>query len=71
MSESYDVKVYMEESAWLSLRPTQEICEFTDLEEAVDEAKLWPEAYQVVVVSRGESQAGESGEYVFELNDIG
>jgi len=69
-SALFGVKVYLTKEECDELRPTYEFEGFEDKAEAISEAELWPEAYQVVVVARSEDNEQESGEYVFMLKKI-
>lgn len=66
----FDVKVYMTKGEWDSSAPSQVVAAFDEIADAIEEAKLWPEAYQVVVVARSDDHTHETGESVFALKDI-
>jgi hypothetical protein len=66
-SACFDVKVYLTKEEWDNKVPSQEIDAFEEIEDAIEEAQLWPEAYQVIVVASGDDTY-DAGEYVYALN---
>ena len=61
----FDVLVYLTIDEWKALNPAHTIERFEELEEAIEEASLWLEAYQVVVIARGDENKYEPGEHVY------
>jgi hypothetical protein len=68
-SASFDVQIFSTESEWKDLKPTRVLDSYEELNDAVEEAELWREAYQVVVIARGEDNDYEPGECVFDLQE--
>ena len=67
-STSFDVRVFLTKEEWDVKVPSKEIDAFDELEDAIEEAQLWPEAFQVVVVASCDTDTHKAGEYVFALN---
>ena len=66
---SFEVQIYITELEWQKHKPARVLDGYEALSEAIEEAELWREAYQVVVVARGEDNDYEPGECVFDLRE--
>jgi len=66
---SFEVQIYSTESEWKKHKPIRVLDGYEELSEAVEEAQLWREAYQVVVIARGDDNDYEPGECVFDLRE--
>jgi hypothetical protein len=66
---SFEIQIYSTESEWKKLNPTRVLDGYEELSDAIEEAQLWREAYQVVVIARGEDNDYEPGECIFDLRE--
>jgi hypothetical protein len=66
----FDVLVFLTIDELKVLNPAHTIERFEELDEAIEEALLWVEAYQVVVIARGNENEYEHGEHVYTANDL-
>jgi len=65
----FEVQIYFTESEWKKLHPAHVLDCYEEVSEAIEEAQLWLEAYQVVVIARGDDNDYEPGECVFDLRE--
>lgn len=66
---SFEIQIYSTELEWQKRKPTRVLDGYDELSDAVEEAELWREAYQVVVIARGEDNDFEPGECAFDLRE--
>lgn len=66
---SFEVQIYSTELELQKLKPTRVLDGYDELSDAVEEAELWQDEYQVVVIARGEDNDYEPGECVFDLRE--
>ena len=66
---SFEVQIFLTKPEFQKLKPTSVLDGYETRSDAVEEAELWQEVYQVIVVARGEDNDYEAGETVFDLRE--